>query len=196
MLADRRVFGSDDDPLARVRPPPPGGPSSARARGSRSWTWCCASRPTSPPAELAGYARLGGRAAGHAGEAQLFWQMGDDEFVAPITLRAAQRADGERTICRSVVESDRLSLHRSRCRAARRAAQLPARRLRDLHERGWPVESSSAPVELAKPKRSPLERDDGPFLWRVGTGAVRRNLAGRLGEKQWFIAYRRATRSV
>jgi hypothetical protein len=29
------------------------------------------------------------------------------------------------------------------------------------------------------------------LLWRVATGVLSRRLAGRLGEKQWFIAYRR-----
>jgi hypothetical protein len=29
------------------------------------------------------------------------------------------------------------------------------------------------------------------WVWRVATGVLRRRLAGRLGEKQWFIAYRR-----
>jgi hypothetical protein len=29
------------------------------------------------------------------------------------------------------------------------------------------------------------------FLWRVARGVLSRRLAGRLGEKQWFIAYRR-----
>ncbi len=216
VLADRRWFGRADDTLARVpidrcggagarRVELPADPSSdagcaAIAAEQLDVLLCLA--PDVRAERLAGCARYGawslyaGGLRGHAGEAQLFWQMGDDEFVAPITLRAHSGADGERTIYRSVVESDRLSLHRSRCRAARRAAHLPARRLRDLHDRGWPViasEAGHAESSFAKPKRSPPSNATMvSFLWRVATGAVSRNLAGRLGEKQWFIAYRRA----
>ena len=101
--------------------------------------------PDAAPGELAGHARLGawalyaGGLRGGAGEAQLFWQMYDADFVAPITLRATTPTDGERTIYCSVVQSDHVSLHRSRCGAARRAAHLPARRLRALHDGLKPV---------------------------------------------------------
>ena len=213
--ADRRWFGRADDALGQVptsrcgnagahRVRLPGDPASdagiaAIAAEKLDVLLCLAAEV--PADRLAGCARYGawslyaGGVRGRAGEAQLFWQMGDDEFVAPITLRAHTTTDGERTIYRSVVESDRLSLHRSRCRAARRAAQLPARRLRDLSDRGWPSIASEA-VDAEGPSESRSSQPSNAtmlsFLWRVAAGAVRRRLAGRLGEKQWFIAYRRA----
>ena len=202
VLADRRWFGSADDALARVpsehavargarRVELPADPSSdagcaAIAAEQLDVLLCLA--PDVHAERLSGCARYGawslyaGGLRGRAGEAQLFWQMGDDEFVAPITLRAHTSADGERTIYRSVVESDRLSLHRSRCRAARRAAQLPARRLRDLADRGWPFIASAAghaESSSPEPKRSrPSNATMASFLWRVAAGAVSRRLAG------------------
>jgi hypothetical protein len=205
-LADRRVFGRDDDALARVPIDRCGGPGTRRldlaAIGEENLDVLLCLAPDVPTDRLAGCARFGawslyaGGVRGRAGEAQLFWQMHDADFVAPITLRARTPADGERTIYRSVVESDQVSLHRSRCRAARRAAQLPARRLRDLHERGWPfitslpdyAERHAAP-EPSRPR--PTNATMRRFLWRVTRGVAGRRLAGRLGEKQWFIAYRR-----
>jgi hypothetical protein len=213
--ADRRIFGRADDALGRVPTEHCGGTGARRVRlpadpSSEGGLAAIAAEqldvllclaPEVPADRLARCARYGawslyaGGVRGRAGEAQLFWQMGDDEFVAPITLRAHTTGDGARTIYRSVVESDRLSLHRSRCRAARRAAQLPARRLRDLNDRGWTAIAS----EAIHDERAPEPRSSQPsnatmvrFLWRVAAGAFSRRLAGRLGEKQWFIAYRRA----
>jgi hypothetical protein len=208
--ADRRVFGRSGDALARVPIGECGGPGVRRVRlpadvASEPGLAAVAAEeldvllclaPDVPAGRLAGCARHGawslyaGGLRGRAGEAQLFWQMADADFVAPITLRAHTPADGERIIYRSVVESDRLSLHRSRCRAARRAAQLPARRLRDLRDLGWPS-IVSEPVDAEPRSSAPSTATMVPFLWRVAAGAARRRLAGRLGEKQWFIAYRR-----
>lgn len=195
MLADRRLFGRADDPLARVpidrcgragkRPLDLG----AIAEEDLDVLLCLA--PDVPTDRLAACARFGAWSV----SAGSLWGPNAD-FVAPITLRAHTSTDGERTIYRSVVESDRVSLHRSRCRAARRAAHLPARRLRDLHERGWPFISSLPDYaeRHAAPERSrprPGNATMVRFLWRVVRGVVSRRLAGRLGEKQWFIAYRR-----
>jgi hypothetical protein len=143
---------------------------------------------------LAGCARFG--AWSLDGEAQLFRRLYDSEFVAPVSLRAHTAADGERILYRSVVDTDRVSLHRSRCRAARRAAHLAARRLRDLHSQGWPSIASS-PLYAERdpspePGRSrPTNGMAARWVWRVAAGVLSRRLAGRLGEKQWFIAYRR-----
>jgi hypothetical protein len=214
--ADRRWFGRDDDALARVPVDRCGGGGMRRVRLQGDWSsgsniaaiaaedldvlLCLA--PDVPPDRLAGCARFGawslyaGGLRGCAGEAQLFWQMYDADFVAPITLRAHTSMDGERTIYRSVVESGKVSLHLNRRRAARRAAHLPARRLRDLHDRGWPFITSS-PVyaeqhSTPEPGRSrPTNAMMVRFLWREARGVVSRRMAGRLGEKQWFIAYRR-----
>jgi hypothetical protein len=213
---DRRWFGRPDDALARVPIDHCGGPDARRVRLQGGWSsranlaavaaedldvlLCLAH--DAPPEQLARCARFGawalyaGGLRGRAGEAQLFWQMHDAGYVAPITLRAHTTTDGERTIYRSVVESGNVSLHRSRCRAARRAAHLPARRLRDLHRCGWPF-ITSAPVYAERPppaeapRSRPANATMARFLWREGRGVVSRRLAGRLGEKQWFIAYRR-----
>jgi hypothetical protein len=122
--------------------------------------------------------------------------MLDADFVAPVTLRAHTSTDDAPTIYRSVVQSDQVSLHRSRCRAAQRAARLPARRLRDLHRRGWPFVASS-PVH-AERRSTPAPSRSQPtnammlrFLWRVARGILGRRLVYWLGEKQWFLAYRR-----
>jgi hypothetical protein len=89
-----------------------------------------------------------------------------------------------------------VSLHRSRCRAARRAAHLPARRLRDLHRQGWPFITAlplyaEGPSGPERGRSRPTNAMTARLLWRVATGVLSRRLAGRLGEKQWFIAYRR-----
>jgi hypothetical protein len=216
VLADRRWFGRHDDALAQVPIERCGGDSTRRVHLRGEWSsasnteaiaaedldvlLCLA--PDVPTERLAGCARFGawclyaGGMRGRAGEAQLFWQMEHADFVAPITLRTHTPADGERTIYRSVVGADQVSLHRSRCRAARRAAHLAARRLRDLHRQGWPfitsfplyAERHSSP----EPGRSrPTNGMTARFLWRVAKGVLSRRLAGWLGEKQWFIAYRR-----
>jgi hypothetical protein len=216
VLADRRLFGRDDDALAHVPVDRCGSGSTRRVHIDGDWSsasnlaaiaagdldvlLCLA--PDVPAGRLAGCARFGawslyaGGLRGRAGEAQLFWQMYDADFVAPITLRAHTPTESERIIYRSVVESDQVSLHRGRCRAAGRAAHLAARRLRDLHRRGWPFITSlpafSERHSAPEPGRSrPTNRMMVRFLWRVARGVLSRRLAGRLGEKQWFIAYRR-----
>jgi hypothetical protein len=178
---DRRVFGSDDDPVARVPLRRPGVPLGEIAAQDLDVVLCLAR--DAEPAELAGHARRG--AWSLHGEAQLFSRMYDAEFVAPITLRAITPADGERAIYRSVVQADHVSLHRSRCRAARRAAQLPARGLRALHEPAKVEEDLDRPL----PTNAMMVR----LLWRVASGVLRRRMSGWLGEKQWFIAYRRGS---
>lgn len=200
--ADRRCFGSDDDPVACLPLERPRRRLGAiRGEDLDVLLWLA---PEAPADHLVGCARFGawslyaGGLRGGAAKAQLFWQIYDADFVAPVTLRAQTRTDAERTIYRSVVQSDHVSLHRSRCRAAQRAAYLPARRLRDLHHRGWPY-VTSAPVDseeafTSAPGRSlPTNAMMLGFLWRVARGVLSRRLAGWLGEKQWFIAYRRGS---
>jgi hypothetical protein len=122
--------------------------------------------------------------------------MYDGDLVAPITLRAHTPTDGERVIYRSVVGSDQISLHRFRCGGYQRAAHMPARRLRDLHDRGWPFITSS-PV-YAEPCPTPEPRPSWPtnatmlgLLWRIFRGMLSGRLGRWLGEEQWFLAYRR-----
>jgi hypothetical protein len=184
---DRRVFGSDDDPVARVPLRRPGVPLSEIASQELDVVLCLS--PEASPHELAGYARFGAWSV--HGEEQLFWRMYDADFVAPITLRAVTPVEGERTIYRSVVQSDHVSLHRSRCQAARRAGHLPARALRALHERGSPsLASSPGEVEeRSRPTNAMMVR----LLWGVASGVLRRRMSGWLREKQWFIAYRRGS---
>jgi hypothetical protein len=209
VLADRRWFGrNDDDALARLPIERCGGEGTRRVHLDGEWSSasnvaaitaedldvlvCLA--PDVPADRLAGCARFG--AWSLHGPAQLFWRMYDGEFVAPITLRAHTSTDGERIIYRSFVESDLVSLHRGRGRAAGRAAHLAARRLRDLHRQGWPF-ITALPVYAERdpasgPGRShPTNGMMVRFLWRVARGILSRRLAGRLGEKQWVIAYRR-----
>ena len=187
VLVDRRVFGSDDDPVARVPLRRPGVPLGEIASQDLDVVLCLA--PEASPADLAGYARLGAWSV--YGEAQLFWRMYHAEFVAPITLRAATPTAGERTICCSVVQSDQVSLHRSRCRATRRSAHLPARGLRALHEHGS-ASIGSSPGE-AEDRSRPTNAMMVRLLWRVASGVLRRRASGWLREKQWFIAYRRGS---
>jgi hypothetical protein len=175
-LVDRRVFGSDDDPLARVPLGRPGVPLGEIASQDLDVVLCLA--PGASPAELARHTRHG--AWSLHGEAQLLRRMYDGDFVAAITLR-----DSERTIYRSVVQVDQVSLHRSRCRAARRAAHLPARRLRGSSSIAWPVEDE----DRSPPTNAMMLR----LLWRIASGVLRRRVSGWLGEKQWFIAYGRGS---
>ena len=193
---DRRVFGSDDDPIARVPLRRLGVPLGQIASCDLDVVLCLT--PQAAPGELAGHARLGawalyaGGLRGGAGEAQLFWQMYDADFVAPITLRATTPTDGERTIYCSVVQSDHVSLHRSRCGAARRAAHLPARRLRALHDGLKPV-AFEEPSTPAPGRPRPTNAMMARLVWRVTSGVLRRRVSGWLREKQWFIAYRRGS---
>ena len=205
LLADRRLFGGDDDALARVPIEDCGGEGTRRIRLAGGWSSAptvatitaedldvllCLG-PDVPAGRLAGCARFGAWSL----HADGLWGP-DADLVAPVTLRAHTSVDGERTIYRSVVESDRISLHRGRCRAARRAAHLAPRRLRDLQRHGWPFISSPG---VDAERHSTPEPDRSPpsngmmvrFLWRVARGVLSRRVAGRLGEKQWFIAYRR-----
>jgi hypothetical protein len=182
---DRRVFGNDADPVARVPLRRPGVPLGEIASQDLDVVLCLT--PEAAPDELAGHARFG--AWSLHGEAQLFWRMYDADFVAPITLRATTPTEGERTIYCSVVQSDHVSLHRSRCRAARRAAHLPARRLRTIHEPAQVEELSAPDPGRPLPTNAMMVR----LLWRVASGVLRRRVSGWLREKQWFIAYRRGS---
>jgi hypothetical protein len=157
---DRRLFGSDDDPLERVPLRRPAVPVDEIASKDLDVVLCLT--PDAAPGEwsVRGEPRLG-------------------DSVASITV-----TDGERTIYRSVVKCDQVSLHRSRCRAARRAAHLPARALRGLQERG-PLEVD----DRTRPTNARMLR----LLWRIGRGVVRRRVSGWLSEKQWFIAYRQGS---
>jgi hypothetical protein len=158
-LVDRRIFGSDDDPLARVplrRPAVPLGEIGSQELDVVLWL-----APGSCPDELGAWSL-------HA--AQLFGP------VTHVTL-----TDGERTLYRSVVKSDEVSLHRSRCRAARRAAHLPARQLRT------PAIATS-PADVEEPSR-PTNAMMLRLLWRIAGGVLRRRVSGWLREKQWFIGY-------
>jgi hypothetical protein len=177
---DRRVFGSDEDPLAQLPLSRPG--VSLSEIGSQDLDVVLCLDPKASPGELARHARLG--AWSLYGEAQLLWKMYDADFVAPITLRAVTATDGDRTICRSVIQADHVSLHRSRCRAARRAALLPARGLRALHE---PAQVEEQDASRSLPTNAMMAR----LLWRVASGVLRRRVSGWLREKQWFIAYGR-----
>ena len=192
---DRRVFGSADDPVARVPLRRSAVPLAEIASYDLDVVLCLA--PEAAPDELAEHGRFGawalyaGGLRGCGEEAQLFWQVHDADFVAPITLRVTTTADRERTIYRSVVQSDQVSLHRSRCQAARRAAHLPARGLRALHERGW-ASMGISPGEVER-RSLPTNGTMVRLLWRVASGVLRRRASGWLGEKQWFIAYRRGS---
>ncbi len=179
-LMDRRVFANEADPLARVPLPRPSVPLAAIASQELDVVLCLTTG--APPGELAAHARLG--AWSLYGEGPLVRRMYDGDFVAPITLRATAAGGGERTLYRSVVQVDHVSLHRSRCRAARRAAHLPARALRALPEPA-PVEEQDAGESL--PTNAMMAR----LMWRVASGVLRRRVSGWLGEKQWFIAYGR-----
>ena len=187
VLLDRRVFGSDGDPVARVPLRRPAVPLGEIASQDLDVVLCLA--PEASPEELAGHARFGAWSV--HGEAQLCRRMYDAGFVAPITLRAATATGGERTIYCSVIQADQVSLHRSRCRAARRAAHLPARGLRALREHGS-TSTASSPEQVedrSRPTNAMMVR----LLWRVASGVLRRRASGWLGEKQWFIAYRRGS---
>jgi hypothetical protein len=195
VLADRRWFGHDDDALARVPPERCGGQwvdlpgdwasaTAAEAIAARDLDVLLCLAPEAPAERLAGCARFGAWSL-HMGATTL----GDADCV-PVTLRAHTPDAGERTIYRSVIAADRVSLHRGRCRAARRAAQLPARRLRDLSRQAWPPPAVAEDPVGPGPDR-PSNTMTARLLWRVARGVVTRRVAGRLGEKQWFIAYRR-----
>jgi hypothetical protein len=192
--ADRQLFGHDDDALApdAVDRDVGGVTRRLHLRGDRSSRFqaiaaeeldvvlCLA--PELSADDLAGCARLGawsmhvGGLAGRRDEAQLFWEMHDGDHLAAVALQAHTSDEGARTIYRSVVKSDPASLHRGRCVAFQRAAQLPARRIRDLHQRGWPA-IASLPVSderrpTAEPRSSmPTNATMLRFIWRVVRGS-------------------------
>jgi hypothetical protein len=181
LRADRRLFGSDADPVARVPLGRAALPLAEIATQDLDVVLCLASAVS--PHALAGHARQG--AWYLHGEAQLLQRMCDGDLVAPVELRAVDPTGGERTIYRSVIQTDRVSLHRSRCRVARRAAYLPARRL------GSPRESASPAEDVPDTDRPLPTATMLRLLWRIGNGVLRRRLSGWLRETQWFIAYGR-----
>jgi len=181
--ADRRVFGSDGDPVARVPLGRATLPLAEIASQDLDVVLCLASEVS--PGALARHARQG--AWYLHGEEQLLGRMCNGDPVAPVTLRAVTPANGERILYRSVIQADRVSLHRSRCRVARRAAYLPARRLDSPGEAGEAEEVS----DPGRPGNGMMLR----LLWRIGSGVLRRRVSGWLRETQWFIAYRRGSAS-
>lgn len=209
--ADRSWFGAGNDALGRVSfPQDDGRAHRVHLRGDSPWDshvgaitaedldvlLCLA--PDVPSDRLAACARFGSWSlhGGGSGEPRFFWEMYYGDLAAPITLRAHTPTDGDRIIYRSFVRSDQTSLHRFRCAGLQRAAHLPARRLRDLHDRGWPfITSSPAYAErrpTPEPSRSwPANATMLRFLWRMVRGVLSRRLAVWLGENQWFLAYRR-----
>jgi hypothetical protein len=214
-LADRRWFGRADDVLARVPLHRCLGEATRRVHLGGDWSSgsqiaaiaaegldvvLCLS-PEVPVGRLAGCARYGawslhaGGLRGRREEPHLFREMSDPDCVAAITLRAHSSTDGERTIYRSLVQADRASLHRSRCEGYRREAHLPARRLRDLHHRGWDFITSSPAYAQGRssepPRPTPTNATMLRFLWRLVRGVLRQRLEVWRGEKQWFVAYRR-----
>jgi hypothetical protein len=214
-LVDRRWFGRADDVLARVplhrcigkatRRVHLEGDSSAGSQiaaiAAEGLDVVLCLSPEVPAGRLAGCARHGawslhaGGLRGRREEPHLFWEMSGRDCVAAITLRAHTSTDGERTIYRSLVQADRVSLHRGRCEGYRRAAHLPARRLRDLHHRGWEFITSSPTYAEGPPstpsRPTPTTATMLRFLTRLGRGVLRQRLDAWRGEKQWFVAYRR-----
>jgi hypothetical protein len=214
--ADRRWFGRDDDALGSESIHRGDGDVGNRVHLKGDWSsdshiaaiaaldldvvLCLA--PQVPADRLAGCARFGawslyaGAMRVGNGEGQLFWEVYDGDLAAPITLRAHTSTEGERMIYRSFVRSDQASLHRTRRAGCGRATHLPARRLRDLRDRGWPFITSS-PVYAERcptpdPRRSsPSNATMLRFLWRTFRLVLSRRLAQWLGERQWFLAYRR-----
>lgn len=213
---DRSWFGRDNDALARVSLHRCDGGVARRVHLRGDWSssshiadiraevldvvLCLA--PDAPAERLAGCARFGawslyaGELRGRSGEAPLFWEMYDGAPAAPITLRVHAPTGGVRILHRSFVRSDQVSLHRSRCAGYRRAARLPARRLCGLHHRGWPLVASSPIHAEGPPNPRPGPSSPGNatmlrFLSRVVQGVLSRRLGQWLGEKEWFIAYRR-----
>jgi hypothetical protein len=189
--ADRRVFGRPDDALEPVKLT--GSWSSAADRAAIAAedldVVLCLSSSVRVDG-LAGSARFG--AWSLAAEAQLLAELGGGGAAVPVTLRAHTPAEGTRAIYRSFVQADLVSLHRARCSAYRRAARLPARGLRDLHRRGSSSISESPPDDDRPDSAAPPGNlAMAGLVWRVARGVVARRIAGWLGEKQWFLAYRR-----
>ena len=89
-----------------------------------------------------------------------------------------------------------MSLHRCGCEAFRRAAHLPARRLRDLHRRGWDFIAehpayAEVPSAPAHRHRRPTNAAMLRFLGRLARLVVGHRLGTLVHQKEWFLAYRR-----
>ncbi len=151
---DRRVFGSDDDPLARVPLRRPGVPLG-RDR--------CLGPGRGPLPGARGSPRRAGRATpasapgrctrADCGEAPAR-RSSSGRCTTPTSSRPSRcaprrpRTASAPSTARSS-QSDHVSLHRSRCRAARRAAHLPARRLASAPRR---LEAGGVPRNRRTPE--------------------------------------------
>ena len=115
------------------------------------------------------------------------------------TLWAELPEGSERPVCRSWSRTNDKSVWRNRQRTCWKAALLPARKLREVHDRGAEAlsEVSGAPPEGAVPA---LSRDAVATAGNLETAAFALRLAGRamrgaveaaLFRPQWCLAYER-----
>jgi hypothetical protein len=192
--ADRYLFSTDDDPLEAVELPP--GLTVERlaaAPSGRLDVLLFLDRPVSvpdlPTRHGAWFLQVGGPHV-RRDDAPLFWETAAADGPSVMTLWAIDGTRG-RALYSSYARIDSASVHRNRCVSYRRAARLPLRCLRDLHENQG--QGRAAP-EVAQPmsrRLGPTNWQTARFLGRLGRRVLRNRLTERLYEEQWHLAYRR-----
>jgi hypothetical protein len=214
---DRRGFGTDRDPLATVElPATMDGGDLTRVAIGRSpegrWSAADIARISSEGFDvlvslgdesgleaLAPCARHGAWSVANpdarADAAPLFWETFSGQELSVTTVWSVKPGDGERAIYQSHARIDPVSVHRNRVVSARRAASLPLRCLRRLHERDAAF-TEPPPSTPPEPRPKPTNLQVARFLWRVARRLVGHRLRNLLFEEHWYLAYRRTERGA
>ena len=122
-----------------------------------------------------------------------FREVLDGSEVTASSLSASSIADSERLLYQSWSCTSPFSVTRNRDKLLRRAAQFPARVLKELHRSGGVSLATCVPPNHSssvKETTSPLVLDTPRSMARVGWRIVRRGLQKLFCIDQWFIGYR------
>jgi len=155
------------------------------------------------PSALCSIARFGawrlgaGRDDGPLDALDGFREVAEARPVTTAVLTARMATGEERVLCQSWLPTFAFSLTRNRGKLLRRAAQLPARALRDVQRNGLPatraVAAEVAPAAARAcdaPIASRAGGDSRAHLPRIGLSIGRRALQKLAHVDQWFLGYR------
>ncbi len=211
---DARLFRRSEDPFARVDLAPRVAgvrrlelqPQDARdALLREDLDVLLRLAPIADPQTLARTARHGvwslvhGHGDSYQRDAPLFWDIYDAAPVSGTVLEAiTDPSEPPLALYCSYSATDQISLRRNRDPTYWKSARIPVRSLRELHAPRpdrTPVsptdERGARPVGVGMTgRRRPTNAEMVPYLGRVATRAMRRQLRSRLFYEEWFLAFR------
>ncbi|MFH5927255.1 glucosamine inositolphosphorylceramide transferase family protein [Roseomonas xinghualingensis] len=128
----------------------------------------------------------------YRGGPAMFWEIAERNPVTGTILQVlTDELDGGEVIYRSWGATGRsMWMSSSREPLYRKASPFVIRCLRQLYQRGGeplPVEAPGAKGHLY---RKPTNAQMAPFLARAALRSLRSRVANRLGQEEWFLAYR------